>query len=223
MSAAGQGSRDKLRTPKAKATLDVPTTPSVNVQTIPASALAGKHESPADPAKDDAAKEFPDGKNGPRYNDMIFEAFSAVKDRNGLDIGSIVTYIEQRVEVPQNFRKQLGAKLRRLVQQERLEKVESSYRIKNNSLPEGNASIRKDNALRQPLSVAQIKAGESLEEAAKTAAYKVVEAENKSFVAAEAVKEAERISRMAEETDTILQLAKEIFERCSQGEIALVA
>uniref|UniRef100_A0A7C8ZI41 MYB transcription factor n=1 Tax=Opuntia streptacantha TaxID=393608 RepID=A0A7C8ZI41_OPUST len=225
MSAAGQGSRDKLRTPKAKANpnLDVPTTPSVNVQTIPASAFVGKHELPADHAKDDAAKEFPDGKNGSRCNDMIFEALSAVKDPNGLDIGSIVAYIEQRLEVPQNFRKQLGAKLRRLVQQEKLEKVEGFYRIKNRSLVEANTNIRKDNAPMQPLSVAQMKAGESLEEAAKTAAYKVVEAENKSFVAAEAVKEAERISRMAEETDTILQLAKEIFQRCCQGEIALVA
>ena len=29
-----------------------------------------------------------------RYNDMIFEALSAVKERNGLDIGSIIAYIE---------------------------------------------------------------------------------------------------------------------------------
>lgn len=47
-----------------------------------------------------------------------------------------------------------------------------------------------------------------------TAAYKIAEAEAKSFLASEAVKEAERISRIAEETDSMLQLAKEIFEQC---------
>ena len=91
--------------------------------------------------------------------------------------------------------------------------VENCYRIKNSSLFQAGTNIRKDNGRRQPLSTAHIKAGESLEEAAKTAAYKVVEAENTSVVVAEAVKEAERISKMAEATDSILQFAKEIFER----------
>lgn len=53
-----------------------------------------------------------------------------------------------------------------------------------------------------------------MEEAAVAAAYRIAEAENKSFVAAEAVKEAERVSKMAEDTDSLLQLAKEIFEKC---------
>lgn len=52
------------------------------------------------------------------------------------------------------------------------------------------------------------------EDAAVAAAYRVAEAENKSFVAAEAVKEAERVSKMAEDTELFLQLAKEIFDKC---------
>jgi hypothetical protein len=59
------------------------------------------------------------------------------------------------------------------------------------------------------------KACDTVEEAAEAAAYKIAEAENKSFMAAEAVKEAERISEMADETDSLLQLAKEIFEQCN--------
>lgn len=55
----------------------------------------------------------------------------------------------------------------------------------------------------------------TVEEAAEAAANKIAEAENKSFVAAEAVKEAERIAKMAEETDSMLQLAKDIFEKCN--------
>lgn len=57
--------------------------------------------------------------------------------------------------------------------------------------------------------------GDTIEEAAVAAAYRIAEAENKSFVAAEAVKEAERVSRMAEDSNVLLQLAKEIFEKCN--------
>lgn len=55
---------------------------------------------------------------------------------------------------------------------------------------------------------------ESVQDAADTAAYKVADAENKSFLAAEAVKEAERISKMAEDTESMLQLVKEMYEQC---------
>lgn len=218
MSAAVQGSRDKLRTPKPKPTQDGPATPSVATQNPTAAPVPVVHESPADHVKDDSAKD----PNGSRYNELIFEALSAVKEQNGLDIGSILSYIEQKIEVPQNFRKQLGARLRRLVHQEKLEKVDSYYRPKNNSM-ELNASNRKDGWPRQHLATACSRVGESLEEAAKTAAYKVAEAENKAFTAAEAVKDAEKLAKMVEETDSILQLAKEIFDRCTHGELVLVA
>ena len=56
--------------------------------------------------------------------------------------------------------------------------------------------------------------GGTLEDAAVAAAYKVAEAENKSFVAAEAVKELERVTRMAEEAEAFLQLVQQIYERC---------
>lgn len=56
---------------------------------------------------------------------------------------------------------------------------------------------------------------ESVKDAADTAAYKVADAENKSFLAAEAVREAERISKMAEDTESMLQLMREIYEQCT--------
>lgn len=55
---------------------------------------------------------------------------------------------------------------------------------------------------------------ETVKDAANTAAYKVADAENKSYLAAEAVKEAERISKMAEDTESMLQLMREIYEQC---------
>lgn len=57
---------------------------------------------------------------------------------------------------------------------------------------------------------------EMIMEAAQTAAYRVAEAENKAFLAAEAVKEFEKFSKLAEETDSILQLTKEIYKQCMQ-------
>lgn len=55
---------------------------------------------------------------------------------------------------------------------------------------------------------------ETLEDAAKTAAYKVAVAENKSFVAAVSVNEAERVSSLAEETELMLHVIREIRDDC---------
>uniref|UniRef100_A0A803MRN0 MYB transcription factor n=1 Tax=Chenopodium quinoa TaxID=63459 RepID=A0A803MRN0_CHEQI len=267
MSAAVQGSRDKLRPPKPKPVQDAPAAPSVPMQAPAAPSVPVQaptvhapvvHESPADHVKDDFGKDLPDAKNGPRYNEMIFEA---LEEQNGMDIGSILAHIEssQRdwemfrglsfthlgrsvavlvlypvlylcqkwfwslkkrsdVPVPQNFRKQLGARLRRLCSQDKLEKVDSHFRLKNNTL-ETNASGQKGIWARQHPPIVYSKAGESVEEAAKTAAYKVVEAEYTSSIAAEAVKDLEKFLKLAEETDSVLQMAKEIFERCTCGEL----
>lgn len=64
MSAAVQGSRDKLRTPKPKPTQDGPATPSVATQNPTAAPVPVVHESPADHVKDDSAKDT----NGSRYD-----------------------------------------------------------------------------------------------------------------------------------------------------------
>ncbi|KAJ6731329.1 TELOMERE REPEAT-BINDING FACTOR 4-RELATED [Salix purpurea] len=67
-----------------------------------------------------------------------------------------------------------------------------------------------------------INSGDTVTEAADDAAYMVAEAENKSFVATEAVKESERVSKMAEDANSLLQLANEILEKCSRGEIVVM-
>lgn len=56
--------------------------------------------------------------------------------------------------------------------------------------------------------------GESIEVAASASAYKIADAENKAFIAADAVKEAERLSKMVEDADSMLLFAKEILNRC---------
>ncbi|KAJ4717855.1 Telomere repeat-binding factor like [Melia azedarach] len=221
VSTAQQGSKDKSRVPKIKATIT--TTLSNNPNSAPAAPLARSVSSGA--VVNDPASSALDGKNGPKYNSMIFEAISTIKDTNGSDISAIVNFIEERHEVPPNFRRLLSSRLRRLVSQGKLEKVQNCYKIRKDiSLGVKTPTPKqKDARLRLPQNSALVTPSETVEEASITAAYRIAEAENKSFLAAEAVKEAERVSKMAEDTDAMLQLVKEIYEQCSRGEIVLLA
>lgn len=77
------------------------------------------------------------------------------------------------------------------------------------------APKQNDVQLTQLQSSADVIPYETVEEAAVAAAYKIAEAENKSFVAAEAVKESERVSQMFEDTNSVLQLAEEFLKKCN--------
>ncbi|GAB2267732.1 hypothetical protein Dimus_002714 [Dionaea muscipula] len=209
--AAGQGgSREKSKMLKAKTSQDAAIVPSFNVQPS-ASDIALPNDSIPDQVKDDPTKELPDAKNS-RYTALVFEALSSEKP-NGLDLTALFNYIEKRMEVPQNFRKQLGARLRRLIGQDKLEKVDNCYRIKASILPDTRTLCVADD----------LPTWENLEDAARDAAHKVADAETQAQVAAEAVREAERVARMAEESDSILIFAKDIFERSIRGEVLLLA
>ncbi|KAJ0745664.1 putative transcription factor MYB-HB-like family [Helianthus annuus] len=224
VSANGQGPREKSRTPKPKSNTDSPATPSPMSQAPGPSALAVVDPVSTDVHMDDASKCLLDGKTASSYDAMIYEALSTLRDPNGSDISAMVSFIEKRHEVHPNFRRQLSARLRRLVSQEKLEKVQNGYRLRREVVNGTKGPIPKPKEIRPRLSgPINSHLGETLEEAAVAAAYKVAEAENKSFVAAEAVKEAERVAKMAEEAEAFLQLAKEIYEKCSRGEVVMVA
>ncbi|KAM7519652.1 hypothetical protein LguiB_018614 [Lonicera macranthoides] len=218
--ANGQGPREKSRTPKAKANTDAPATP-LPLALTPASSTPVAHE--ADTVMEDSSKGILDGMTATKCNAMIYEALSTLKEPNGSDISAIVSFIEKRNEVPPTFRRALTSRLRRLVAQDKLEKVQNCYRIKKDMSLGLKAPTPKPKEIRTRPSQTTNNLGDTVQEAAVSAAYKIAEAENKSFVAAEAVKEAERVSKMAEDTDSLLQLAREIFEKCSRGEIVLMA
>ncbi|KAI5413703.1 hypothetical protein KIW84_058026 [Lathyrus oleraceus] len=155
---------------------------------------------------------------------MIFEALSTIRDANGSDLSAIVSFIEQKHNIPQNqnFRRALGSRLRRLVTQGKLEKVQNCYKIKdtpvetkpavdskppapkemNSPAPEASSTSAFDNAMR---------------EASEIVAYRIADAENKSFLAAEAVKETERYAKFVEENDAMLKFAEELLEKCKLG------
>ncbi|KAK3025791.1 hypothetical protein RJ639_041947 [Escallonia herrerae] len=222
VSSNGQGPREKSRTPKVKSNPDAAVTPLPKPHT-PASSTPVAHDASTDAAMDDSSKCILDGKTASRYNNMIFEAITNLKETNGSDTNAIVGYIEQKHELPTNFRRLLSSRLRRLVAQDKLEKVQNGYKLKSDVIVATKAPTSKQREYRPKQSQSTGGLADTVEEAAALAAYQIAEAENKSFVAAEAVKEAERVSKMAEDTDSLLQLAKEIFEKCSRGEIVLMA
>ncbi|KAK4837243.1 hypothetical protein QYF36_003894 [Acer negundo] len=219
VSTAQQGSKDKSRVSKVKTAAAAPlSTPN----SAPAASLARNVSSNA--VTGDRLNTAWDGKNGPRYKAMIFEAISAIKDTNGSDISGIVNYIEERYDPPPNFRRLLSSRLRRLVLQGKLEKVQNCYKIrKDTSLGAKTPPKQKDVKVQLSQKSAVVTSSETMEEAAITAAYRIAEAENKSFLAAEAVKEAERVSKMAEDTEAVLQLVEDIREQCLHGEVILAS
>ncbi|KAK3016823.1 hypothetical protein RJ639_006362, partial [Escallonia herrerae] len=222
VSSNGQGPREKSRTPKVKSNPDAAFTPLPKPQT-PASSTSVAHNASTDVAMDDSSKCILDGKTASRYNNMIFEAISNLKETNGSDTNAIVGYIEQKHELPTNFRRLLSSRLRRLVAQDKLEKVQNGYKLKSDVIVATKAPISKQKEYRPKQSQSTGGLADTVEAVAVLAAYQIAEAENKSFVAAEAVKEAERVSKMAEDTDSLLQLAKEIFEKCNSERQVLLS
>lgn len=98
--------------------------------------------------------------------------------------------------------------------------VLNCYKMKNSAPPEVKpptpAPKQRDVQPRPIQSVSYL--GDTVEEAAASAAYKIADAENKSSVAAESVREAERVARMAEDMEALLQFAMDCFEQSTHFE-----
>ncbi|CAJ1950903.1 unnamed protein product [Sphenostylis stenocarpa] len=225
VSNGSQGSKDKSRVPKLKALpAPPPATTSTTTTTTTTTTTATPQNAHSDVAAPDSSQNDQDVKNPPRYNAMVFEALSALKDNNGSDLNAIVSFLEQKHQVPQNFRRALSTRLRRLVNQGKLEKDASSGTKSTSPKPKDvwPPQSQPQTQRQSPPSVFTA-SNETIKEAADTAAYRVADAESKSYLAAEAVKEAEKISLLVEHSDSMLQLAKDIYEQCSRGEIILLA
>ncbi|XP_020264146.1 single myb histone 4-like [Asparagus officinalis] len=218
VSFSGQGSREKSRTPKPKALPPVP----VSSSGPPALTL------PKDDGVSvalDVTGNSQDGKI-PGYSALIIEALTVLKEPNAseIEIGAICSYIEQRHEVPANFRRLLTSKLRRLHKQNKIEKGQKGYRLKDStSATKTPTPKQKDPSQRSRVVQSSSNSADSVGEAADTIAYKIAESEAKSFLASEAVKEAERIASMHEEAQSLLKLTEEIYERCLRGEVVTLA
>ncbi|EOA38272.1 hypothetical protein CARUB_v10009763mg [Capsella rubella] len=105
------GSMEKSRTQTIK---------SVSVSFTPAKTSPSNKSSPSS---------LSDMSNATSYCPIIFEAISTINDESGSDLKEILSFIEERQEVPKNFKKLLSNSLRLLVSQDKLKKVRNHYKI----------------------------------------------------------------------------------------------
>ncbi|KAG8380113.1 hypothetical protein BUALT_Bualt07G0159900 [Buddleja alternifolia] len=176
-----------------------------------------------DKANDNRPRSPQDVKNILIHNDMILEAISSMKDPSGTDIGPIMRFIEQKYKVPQNFRRLLTSKLRRLVLQGKLDKVKNGYKIKDAALGTKTPTPKQKDLRPRSLQQSSLAGSdETIEDVAKTVAQEIAEAEYEAIMTGKAVEESEWVSQMAEETELMLILCKKYFEMCAQCEFILM-
>uniref|UniRef100_A0A0D9V4R4 MYB transcription factor n=1 Tax=Leersia perrieri TaxID=77586 RepID=A0A0D9V4R4_9ORYZ len=221
-SANGLGSRDKLKIPRIKGPSSSTSPSSQTPLLLPPNKVADALPS----AESEKSSQDP---KIPKYSSMVIEALCEIGDPNGSDIDAICHYIEQRHEVQANFRRLLTAKLRRLIAAKKIEKIDRSYKITESyaaKASNGTKSPSPKKVLAKPLKASQNLGSSAVNSpalaAAAAAAMKVADAEAKAHIAKEQMMEAERIYKLAEETDSLLTLATEIYERSSRGELLSV-
>ncbi|XP_052110128.1 telomere repeat-binding factor 4 [Arachis duranensis] len=223
-----QGSKEKSRVPRIKGGAPIAASP-VAAAASNAIVVAGEdativttmiHQPDPSVAVGDSSQNDEDAKNRPRYNAMVLEALSALKDANGSDLNAIVNFIEVRLFFIVMFSIH--------PYQGKLEKVQNCYKIKKDysPVPKSPVAVKKNvwpQRQQPPPPPEFVASNETIKEAAETAAYRIAEAESKSYLAAEAVKEAERIARLAEDAEAMLQLVQQIYDACSRGEAVILA
>uniref|UniRef100_A0A0D6QZP2 MYB transcription factor n=1 Tax=Araucaria cunninghamii TaxID=56994 RepID=A0A0D6QZP2_ARACU len=228
VSASGQGSRERVRTPK-KAVPAIPLqslTPEATPCAIPIEATP-----PAVLENLVSTKTPTNGRTPmPRYDDMITEAITALRDPNGNDVASIASYIEERHEVPSNFRRLLSSKLRRLVTQDKIVKIRQNYKLKDQlSATEVKPAVLEptnpaDSLFQHPSITCDMMDAsiDRINEASMAAAMKMADAEAKSVMAFEAAQESEYAERLAEESDMFFEAATAIFEKYLEDGIVVL-
>ncbi|KAK1666680.1 hypothetical protein QYE76_054839 [Lolium multiflorum] len=224
-SASGLGSRDKIRVPRIKVPSSSPS-PSPQLLLLP----APDNVAEASPPEDIEKNPEDDKTSVPKYSAMILEALGELKEPNGSEVTTICNFIEQRHEVQPNFRRLICAKLRRLIGVNKVEKIDKSYKLtdayaKKLLAPMKDPSQKKKDPAKPSKAsknVGLFPAASPALDAAQAAAMKVADAEAKAHIANDHMMEAERIFKMAEETESLLTLASELYDRCSRGEVLTV-
>uniref|UniRef100_A0ACD5W2I5 Uncharacterized protein n=1 Tax=Avena sativa TaxID=4498 RepID=A0ACD5W2I5_AVESA len=196
-SASGLGSRDKIRVPRIKVPSSSPS-PSPQLLLLPAPDNVVEASAP-----EDIAKSPEDDKTHiPKYSAMILEALAELKEPNGSDVTTIYNFIEI----------------------EKSYKLTDAYAKKMLAPMKDPSQKKKDPAKPSKASknLGLFAAASPALDAAQAAAMKVADAEAKAHIANEHMMEAERIFKMAEETESLLTLATELYDRCSRGEVLTV-
>lgn len=229
VSASGQGSRDKVKTPRVKAVASLPYS-SVTAEST--SVFSVEATTSTTPDNLISPKSSSNGKiHSPRYDGMILEALTIMQDPNGIDIATIASFMEERHELPPNFRRVLSTKLRRLVAQEKVIKIRNSYKLKDMASTADVASevlgsaIPMDNSMQYSSAFSNTIDTFSVDrvnEASMAAAMKVADAEAVSAMADKAAEESELAAMLAEESDMIFEAASVVFEQLLQDGVIVL-
>jgi len=230
VSAGGQGSRDKVKTPRVKAIASLPYS-SVTAESTTVFSIEATPSTTPDNLI--SPKSSSNGKNhSPRYDGMILEALTIMQDPNGIDIATIASFMEERHELPTNFKRMLGPKLRRLVAREKVMKIHNSYKLKDmpsttevisevlgSPIPVDN-SMQYSSAFSNTMDTFSV---DRINEASMAAAMKVADAEAMSAMADKAAEESELAAILADESDMLFEAASVVFEQLLQDGVLVLS
>jgi len=230
VSAGGQGSRDKVKTPRVKAIASLPYS-SVTAESTTVFSIEATPSTTPDNLI--SPKSSSNGKNhSPRYDGMILEALTIMQDPNGIDIATIASFMEERHELPTNFKRMLGPKLRRLVAREKVMKIHNSYKLKDmpsttevisevlgSPIPMDN-SMQYSSAFSNTMDTFSV---DRINEASMAAAMKVADAEAMSAMADKAAEESELAAILADESDMLFEAASVVFEQLLQDGVLVLS
>lgn len=215
VSASGQGSRERIRIPKKA----IAAVPFQSLTPEAASPMLAIESAPSTSTDNLVSRKI--STNGrtptPRYEEMIVEALTAMQDPNGNDVITIASYIEQRHEVPPNFRRLLSSKLKRLVTQDKIVKVLQNYKLKSSIADVKSAIFESASDSSYQLSnMTSDYMDDPINEASMAAARKMAESEEMIYMAGAAAQEEEFALGVAEESDMLYQAASIVFEQFLQ-------
>eukprot|EP00252_Welwitschia_mirabilis_P027488 TRINITY_DN9438_c0_g1_i2.p1 TRINITY_DN9438_c0_g1~~TRINITY_DN9438_c0_g1_i2.p1 ORF type:complete len:303 (+),score=100.14 TRINITY_DN9438_c0_g1_i2:347-1255(+) len=168
---------------------------------------------------------------GSRLERLIFDALSSLKEPNGSSKSTIAAYIEENYRAPANFRRLLSTKLRSLASSGRLSKIRQNYKLGSavssaieddvkseedgkvdlaviNSLSKKEEEEAATECIHDISGAAEKRRKMNAEEAAKTAALAVVEAEVAIAAAEKAAHELEAAEAEAVAAELFAEAAK---------------
>ncbi|KAI7757629.1 hypothetical protein M8C21_016520, partial [Ambrosia artemisiifolia] len=118
-----------------------------------------------------------DKRRAPTYKAMIYQSLSSIDDPNGTDVNTMANFLESKYFLPYKFKRSLAATVRRLLHTGKLEKVNNRYKLKGlssdaeTSQEEDVGNVDNENEAPR----------ESLQDAARVAAFQVAVAETKEY------------------------------------------
>ncbi|KAL4583673.1 hypothetical protein LXL04_008255 [Taraxacum kok-saghyz] len=184
-----------------------------------------------------------DRRISPDYEAMVFEALFSTKDPNGADTNEILSFIQQRYELPDNFKRSVTLMLRRLTLSGELEKVDNHFTIykgesfsdeapkeedvgpcEDKKMDEECEDEKMEEEKDEEMDKCDSPIGtETMEDAALYAAITVARAENTMQKAIEACQEADSFVDDVEESIAMLRVAEELHKKCKEDGFVMLA